>query len=291
MVSAMNQLGVEVFTPHWEFTHGLERVVELFGDKDTRGLFRGDFLCHNARELNWDEPVFHPYTIKHVGGVTVGVIGQGFPYVPVSHPARFVPGLTFGIRDGEAQRLVNELRDVKRVDVVVLLSHNGLSTDVKMAGRVRGIDVILGGHTHDGLPAPIAVGRTLVVNSGAHGKFLSRVDLDVRGGQVRAHRYKLMPVLSNYIAEDAAMAPGSPIGTSEISGNPKDDEMVMMRSIMSLVGGVLGLLVLMWGADGAAASHNADNPTKHNVFLTEGDPQRASAVLELEEKGYAYIRP
>jgi sulfur-oxidizing protein SoxB len=206
MVRVMNQLGVEAVTPHWEFTHGLERVKELFGDKDSRGLFQGDFVCHNARELNWDEPVFAPYTIKHLGGVAVGVIGQAFPYVPVSHPARFVPGLTFGIQDAQAQRLVDELRDVKKVDVVVLLSHNGLSTDVKMAGRVRGIDVILGGHTHDGLPAPITVGPTLVVNSGAHGKFLSRLDLDVAGGGVRAHRYKLVPVLSNYVAEDAEMA-------------------------------------------------------------------------------------
>ena len=206
MVRAMNQLGVEVFTPHWEFTHGIERVKELFGDKETRGLFAGDFVCHNVKELNWDEPVFHPYTVKELGGVKVGVIGQAFPYVPVSHPQRFVPGLTFGIQENQAQKLVSELRDARKVDVVVLLSHNGLSTDVKMAGRVRGIDVILGGHTHDGLPRPIAVGKTLVVNSGAHGKFLSRLDLDVRGGQVRAHAYKLIPVLSRYVPEDPAMA-------------------------------------------------------------------------------------
>lgn len=206
MVRAMNQLGVEVFTPHWEFTHGLDRVKELFGDKNGRGLFQGDFVCHNARELNWDEPVFAPYTIKRVGGAAIGVIGQAFPYVPVSHPARFVPGLTFGIQEAQAQRLVDELRDTKKVDAVVLLSHNGLSTDVKMAGRVRGIDVILGGHTHDGLPEPIQVGRTLVVNSGAHGKFVSRLDLDVGGGRVRAHRYKLMPVLSNDVPADPAMA-------------------------------------------------------------------------------------
>jgi len=206
MVRAMNQLGVEVFTPHWEFTLGIERVRELFGDKDKRGLFRGDFVCHNVKELNWDEPIFHPYVIKEVGGARVGVIGQAFPYTPVSHPRRFVTGLTFGIQEDHAQKLVNELRDDKKVDLVALLSHNGLSTDVKMARRVRGIDVILGGHTHDGLPRPIVVGRTLVINSGAHGKFLSRLDLDVERGQVRAHSYKLMPVLSKHIPEDPAMA-------------------------------------------------------------------------------------
>lgn len=206
MVKAMNQLGVEVFTPHWEFTHGIDRVKELFGDRESRGVFKGDFVCHNVKELNWDDPVFHPYTIKDVGGAKIGVIGQAFPYVPVSHPQRLVPGLTFGIQEDNAQKLVNELRDDKKVDLVVLLSHNGLSTDVKMASRVRGIDVVLGGHTHDGLPEPIMVGKTLVTNSGAHGKFLSRLDLDVSGGQVKAHRYKLMPVLSRYIAEDPDMA-------------------------------------------------------------------------------------
>ena len=206
MVRVMNQLGVEVFTPHWEFTYGIERVKDLFGDRESRGRFAGDFVCHNVKELNWDVPVFKPYTIKDVGGVRVGVIGQAFPYVPVSHPQRFVPGLTFGIQEDQAQKLVNELRDSQKADLVVLLSHNGLSTDVKMAGRVQGIDVVLGGHTHDGLPAPITVGRTLVVNSGSHGKFLSRVDLDVQGGRVRDYRYKLVPVLSRYVPEDEGMA-------------------------------------------------------------------------------------
>jgi sulfur-oxidizing protein SoxB len=205
MVRAMNQLGVDVFTPHWEFTHGIERVKELFGDRETRGVFTGDFVCHNCKELNWDEPVFHPYTVKELGGVRVGVIGQAFPYVPVSHPRRFVPDLTFGIQEDQAQKLIRELREVRKADLVVMLSHNGIATDLKMASRVPGIDVILGGHTHDALPRPIAVGKTLVINSGAHGKFLSRLDLDVRGGEVKAH-YKLIPVLSNHVPEDPEMA-------------------------------------------------------------------------------------
>jgi sulfur-oxidizing protein SoxB len=205
MVKVMNQLGVDVFTPHWEFTHGIDRVKELFGDRERRGLFAGDFVCHNCREMNWDEPVFHPYTIKEVGGVKVGIIGQGFPYVPVSHPQRFVPDLTFGIKEDQAQKLVHELRDARKVDLIVLLSHNGVGTDLKMAARVRGIDVILGGHTHDGLPRPILVGKTLVINSGAHGKFLSRLDLDVRAGRIGGHRYKLIPVLSKHIPEDPEM--------------------------------------------------------------------------------------
>jgi sulfur-oxidizing protein SoxB len=133
------------------------------------------------------------------------VIGQAFPYVPISHPRRFVPGLTFGIQEERVQALVNELRADRKVEVVAVLSHNGFSTDAKLAARVSGIDVILGGHTHDGLPEPVTVGRTLVVNSGAHGKFLSRLDLDVRGGRVVAHRYRLLPVLSRVVPEDAAM--------------------------------------------------------------------------------------
>lgn len=206
MLRVIDRLGVEVFTPHWEFIYGIERVKELFGDRTSHGRFRGDFVAHNVAELGWDEPVFRPYTIREVGGVRVGVVGQAFPYTPVAHPRRFVPDLTFGIREDQVQRLVHELRDTGKADLVVLLSHNGVAVDLKLAGRVRGLDVILGGHTHDALPAPVSVGRTLVINSGSHGKFLSRLDLDVRGGRVRAWRYRLIPVLSRLLPEDPDMA-------------------------------------------------------------------------------------
>lgn len=206
MLRVTNQLGVEVFTPHWEFIYGIARVKELFGDLEHRGRFDGEFIAHNVSDATWGDPVFHPYTIKEVGGARVGVIGQAFPYVPVSHPRRYVPDLTFGIREAQVQKLIDELRDRKQVDLVVLLSHNGIAVDLKLAARVHGLDVILGGHTHDGLPAPIIVGRTMVVNSGSHGKFLSRLDLDLRGGRIVDYRYKLIPVLSRYVPEDPEMA-------------------------------------------------------------------------------------
>jgi len=206
MLRATNQLGVEVFTAHWEFTYGLDRVRELFGDRERRGRFTGDFIAQNVSEAGWEEPVFRPYTIREVGGVRLGVIGQAFPYTPIAHPRRYVAEVTFGIREDQVQRLIDELRQTRKVDAVVLLSHNGIAVDLKLAGRVHGLDVILGGHTHDGLPQPITVGRTLVVNSGSHGKFLSRLDLDVRGGRVVAHRYRLLPVLSETIPADPDMA-------------------------------------------------------------------------------------
>ena len=206
MVRVSNQLGVDVFTPHWEFVYGLDRVKELFGDRERTGLFAGDFVAHNVREVGWGERPFHPYTIREVGGARVGVIGQAFPYTPVSHPRRFVPDLTFGIREDGVQGLVNELRDDKKVDLVVLLSHNGVAVDLKLASRVHGLDVILGGHTHDALPQPILVGRTLVVNSGSHGKFLSRLDLDVQHGRVGGYRYRLIPVLAQDLPADPGMA-------------------------------------------------------------------------------------
>lgn len=206
MLRVINQLGVDVFAPHWEFTYGLERVKELFGDRERRGMFAGDFVAHNVYEAGWGDPVFHPYTIREVGGVKVGVIGQAFPYTPVAHPRRLVGELSFGIREDRVQALVDELREVRKVGLVVLLSHNGLSVDAKLAARVSGIDVILGGHTHDALPLPLRVGRTLVVNSGSHGKFVSRLDLDLRGGAVAGYRYRLLPILSAHVPEDPEMA-------------------------------------------------------------------------------------
>ncbi|HRP95836.1 MAG TPA: thiosulfohydrolase SoxB [Rhodocyclaceae bacterium] len=209
MVQAINTLGVDVMCPHWEFTFGIDRVKEIFGDKDSRGSFQGDFIAHNVMDISWGPPgeeVFRPWVIRELGGVRLGIIGQAFPYVPISHPLRFVPDLSFGIRDEQAQRLVDALREEHRVDAVVMLSHNGVAVDLKLAGRVRGIDVILGGHTHDAIPRPIKVGNTLVINSGAHGKFLSRLDLDVRDRRVVDFRYKLMPVLSQHIPADPEMA-------------------------------------------------------------------------------------
>jgi sulfur-oxidizing protein SoxB len=209
MLRAINLLGVDVMTAHWEFTYGIARVKEVFGDKDRPGAFKGDFVAHNVADITWGlpgDPIFRPYTLREVGGVRLGIIGQVFPYTPISHPLRFVPDLTFGIQEERIQSLVNELRGKHKADAVVLLSHNGVAVDLKLAGRVKGLDVILGGHTHDGLPRPIQIGSTLVVNSGAHGKFLSRLDLDVRAGAVRDYRYKLLPVLSNEIPEDAEMA-------------------------------------------------------------------------------------
>ena len=209
MVQAMNQLGVDVMAGHWEFTYGIDRVKELLGDKDKGGLFRGEFVAHNALDISWGPPgeaIFKPYTVRELGGVKVGIIGQAFPYTPISHPLRFVPSVSFGIRDEGIQGLIDKLRTQEKVDVTVVLSHNGLATDLKLATRVRGIDVILGGHTHDGQPRPMQVGNTLVINSGAHGKFLSRLDLDVRAGKVQGYRYKLIPVLTKFIDEDAEMA-------------------------------------------------------------------------------------
>ncbi len=209
MVQAINRLGVDVMCPHWEFTFGIDRVKEIFGDKDQRGSFKGEFVAQNVMDVSWGppgEPVFKPYVIRELGGARIGILGQAFPYTPISHPLRFVPNLSFGIRDEQAQQWVDELRNEKKVDAVVLLSHNGVAVDMKMASRVRGIDVILGGHTHDGIPQPIKVGQTLVINSGAHGKFLTRLDLDVRDRKVHGFRFKLIPVLSQHIPADAEMS-------------------------------------------------------------------------------------
>jgi sulfur-oxidizing protein SoxB len=206
MIDVINQLGIDVFSPHWEFTYGIDKVKEYFGDADKRGVFKGDFVAHNVRDTQWFEPVFKPYTVREAGGVKIGVIGQAFPYTPISHPTRFVPELTFGINDDKVQEHVDALRNKEKVDVVVLLSHNGFSVDWKLAGKVKGIDVILGGHTHDAIAQPVKVGNTLIIQSGAHGKWLSRLDLDVKDKRVRGFRYKLIPVLSNAIAPDAAMA-------------------------------------------------------------------------------------
>ena len=212
MVDAANLLGIEAMTGHWEFTYG-EKAL-----RSNLERFKGEFLAQNVfltEEAAFNDAkafdsasgrVFKPAVIKELGGHRVAVIGQAFPYVPIAHPKRFTPDWTFGIRDDELQKLVNSLRTNDKVDAVVLLSHNGMDVDLKLASRVSGIDVILGGHTHDAVPQPIAVtnagGTTLVTNAGSYGKFLGVLDLDLAKGKVSDLRYRLLPVFSELLKPD-----------------------------------------------------------------------------------------
>jgi sulfur-oxidizing protein SoxB len=205
MVDAALLLGVDMMTPHWEMTYGAARVEEIV-KKDFKG--RTEFLAQNIKTTDFGDPVFPAYAMREMNGVKVAVIGQAFPYTPVANPRHFVPDWTFGIQQENMQKTVDECR-AKGAQVVVVLSHNGMDVDLKMASRVRGIDAILGGHTHDGIPAPTIVpnagGKTLVGNAGSNGKFLAVLDFDVKGGKISDWRYKLLPVFSNLLPADPAM--------------------------------------------------------------------------------------
>ncbi len=219
MVGACNLLGVDIMTGHWEFTYQDTEVI------DNLKAFKGEFVAQNvsisdealfdykfADFPGFDESsglAFKPYTVRELNGTRVAVIGQAFPYTPIANPQRFIPDWRFGIQDERMQEMVERVRAKEKPDVVVVLSHNGMDVDLKMAARVSGIDVIFGGHTHDGMPAPSLVenagGKTLVTNAGSHGKFLGVMDLEVGDGKVKGYRYRLLPVFANLLAADAEM--------------------------------------------------------------------------------------
>ncbi len=205
MIEAQKLLGVDLMTGHWEFTLGAERVRQVV-DTDFKG--KVEFIAQNIKTADFGDPVFAPYVIRQMNGVAVAIVGQAFPYTPIANPRYFVAEWNFGIQEEAMQKTVDEAR-VKGAQAVVLLSHNGMDVDLKMASRVRGIDAILGGHTHDGVPAPVIVknpgGQTLVTNAGSNGKFLGVLDLDVKGGKVADFRYVLLPVFANLLPPDSAM--------------------------------------------------------------------------------------
>ena len=206
MVDAAKLLGVNLMTGHWEFTYGMQRVKEIV-DGDFEGQI--EFIAQNIKTQDFGDPVFKPWVMREIKGVPVAIVGQAFPYTPIANPRYLMADWRFGIQEETLQQAVDEAR-AKGAQVVVLLSHNGMDVDLKMAGRVRGIDAIFGGHTHDGVPLAIEVsnpgGETLVTNAGSNGKFLGVMDFDVRGGKVADYRYRLLPVFANQIAPDPAMA-------------------------------------------------------------------------------------
>jgi len=200
MIGAQRLLGVHFATGHWEFTYGAARVQRAL----ERELTPIEFLAQNVRTADFEEPVFKPYALRLVNHVPVAVIGQAYPYTPIANPRHFVPEWTFGIQEKRLQGVIDEAR-AKGARAAVLLSHNGRDIDLKLAGRVRGLDAILGGHTHDALPEPVKVGSTLVTNAGCNGKFLGVLDLQVGSAGVTGARYRLLPVFSNLIPPDAEM--------------------------------------------------------------------------------------
>jgi len=206
MVEACKLLGVDVMTGHWEFTYGMRRVKEIV-EKDFKG--RIDFIAQNVKTTDFGDPVFKPYVMREMNGVPLAIIGQAFPYTPIANPRYLVADWSFGIQDDNLQKVVDEVRG-KGAQLVVVLSHNGMDVDLKMATRVRGVDAIFGGHTHDGVPLAVPVanggGTTLVTNAGSNGKFLGVMDFDVKGGKVADFRYRLLPVFANQLLPDPAMA-------------------------------------------------------------------------------------
>ncbi len=211
MISACNLLGVDAMVGHWEFTYGAEKVI------DNLKQFNGDFIAQNivlTQEAQFSSDpesdlVFKPYVIESFNNIRIAIIGQAYPYTPIANPKRWVPDWQFGIQEQRLQQTVNEVRTQKKADTVVLLSHNGMAVDLKLASKVTGIDVILGGHTHDAIPTPIWVenrsGKTCVTNAGSHGKFLAVLDLDIQQNRLRDLRYRLLPVFSNLLEPDNAM--------------------------------------------------------------------------------------
>ncbi len=205
MIDAQLALGVDVMTGHWEFTYGAQRVQDVVA-----GPFKGkiDFVAQNIQTADFGDAVFPAVSTRKVNGIEVAVIGQAFPYTPIAHPRRFVSEWSFGIQAENLQKVIDRVRK-SGAAVVVLLSHNGMDVDLKLAAQVRGLDAILGGHTHDGVPRPVAVGnaggKTLVTNAGSNGKFLGVLDFDVRDGKVRDFRYRLLPVFANLLEPDKDM--------------------------------------------------------------------------------------
>ena len=195
MMGAQQRLGVDYMTAHWEFTYGQKPIQAS----------KIPVLAQNVRTADFEDPVFDAYALRAVNGVPLAIIGQAFPYMPIANPRHFVADWTFGIQEGRLQKIVDEVRG-KGAKAVVLLSHNGVDVDLKLAGRVRGLDAILGGHTHEALPRPVQVGKTLVTNGGCNGKFLAVLDLDVQGDGVKGYRYRLLPVFSRLLEADRDMA-------------------------------------------------------------------------------------
>jgi len=196
VVDWMNYTGYDLMVAHWDFTLGKEKFLQRLKE------LKAEFISQNVVDADFGDLIFKPYSIREVGGVKLGIIGNSFPFTPIANPREFVEGWSFGVREEQMQKFVDELRNKHKVDAVILLSHDGLPLDIALAKKVKGIDIIISGHTHDVTPKPYFVGNTMIVIAGSHGKYVGRLDLDIKNGKIRDYRFKLIPVASNLIPAD-----------------------------------------------------------------------------------------
>ncbi len=229
VVDWMTYTGYDLFVAHWDFTFGKEIFLQRIEDLKKGGC---EFITHNVVDELWGELVFKPYTIREVGGAKLGIIGSSFPFTTLANPKQFVEGWSFGIREDQLQQFVNELREQHKVDCVICLTHNGLPLDLKLAKVVKGIDIIISGHTHDVTPKAVRVGKTLVLIAGSHGKFVGRIDLDIRNKRIRKYRFKLYPVATNLIKPDKGAQKIVDKYYKEIGKKYKLDEVIGTAEVM-----------------------------------------------------------
>jgi len=300
MVRASNELGVDVMTGHWEFTYGEERVKEIIDDE-----LDADFVAHNIKDATWGDHVdfFDSYVVKERDGVRIAVVGQAFPYTPIANPSYKIPDWSFGIQEDHAQKVVDEIREGGKADVVVLLSHNGMDVDKKMASRLRGVDVILGGHTHDAVPAPMEIanagggigGKTLVVNSGSNGKFLSRLDLDVKDGRVRDYRFHMLPVFSSVLEAEPGMQrliDDERAKAEKAAGKRLDEELAVTEDLLYRRGNFTGTfdqLILDALRDTQDAEIALSPGFRWGVSVLPGDPITLEQAYTMTAITYPYV--
>lgn len=195
MPALLNALNFQGMTGHWDFFYGLEHLLKL------EDALTYPVLACNVYGVDGTRP-FASFRLLHAGDVRVAVIGVASNLIEIF---REKSGSHYRVTDGrtELKKLLPEVR--AQADIVVVLSHLGYPQDCALAGELPGIDVILSGHTHNRLDRPTRIGQTLITQGGAHGSFVTRLDLEVtsQGVTLRHHELKAM---SPDLPEDIVLA-------------------------------------------------------------------------------------
>lgn len=197
-VEVMNSMGYDAMTFHWELNMGKDIFLDRVGDA------KFSVLAQNLTDMDFGDRILEPSLIKQFGDIRVAIVGESFPFSLLTTEDRDInPGMRMGYQDIELQEEIDRVRSQEGADVVVLLSHMGYAQDRVMAERLTGVDVIVGGHSHDILWQPEVIGSTILVQGGSHGKFLGELDLEIRDGKLVGFKHQLLPVLTDRIEPDA----------------------------------------------------------------------------------------
>jgi 2',3'-cyclic-nucleotide 2'-phosphodiesterase (5'-nucleotidase family) len=202
-VPILDALKYDLYLPgNWEVIYGKKQMQTLLGKLNAPKICTN--MYHDLGDGKKGELIFQPYQIWNVAGAKIGFLGYTDPLVPIRQSPVYSKGIIYTKPEENLAHYIDVLKNQENCSYIIMIAHLGLSQQIALANmpECEGVNYILGGDTHERVRKPIVCKYAKVVEPGAFGSFIGKLDLTVQNGKVTADNYELLEVASSKIKPD-----------------------------------------------------------------------------------------